>query len=744
MLPGLEDLENRGLFSREEIKQIIKKRQDFEYLLKRRSRVKEDFLRYLAYETQLESLRALRKRAILRNMKAKKIQWKRSCADGAIVNQLVLIYDRAVTKFKGDLRLWMMYLEFCREQNLRRQLRKVLARALQYHPTVPGLWMYAASYEFTMQKNMLSARAQMQRGLRMCPKSESMWIEYFKMELTYLAKLQARREVLGIGPLPKIARITTTDKDGARGYGGDGGEDVVMGDQEDDEDEGGGGGGRREESEKGGGMNGGGKKPTAIASGVGNRVGENDGDDDDEEEKEEEEEEEEEEEGGDEGAKNAKGRVVSGHQQGGPSGRVGGKDKDDEGEGQTGKQEEEGSDISTRLAKIIYGNAIAAIPDSLNFRRKFLEVVALMPFDGKEEVEEDIYASLAKDFRKKEESWDCRARRWVSRQGMGSRVAIEKAIQRYACFLEAAFNCTVEAVGRSQTSLREAEDMATLLLSLCERAEAAGASSHLMFTRHVRVLLNSGRDADALAVAARACEDESLNKSGNVWVVRLDLEMLHHNSLAMKNTDTDEDVAAAAALADDDDNHGWEGVEHYRQRMEALLEQALSVVPLSEAKPLWGKAICFFRESKASWDRLMKMAEKALALGCGTSGRSGPEVAIMLIDSSMDIGGVQDARKTYNRLLALPGAGLALFRHCIDMETYGDWAGEVNAASHIDRLFDMASSLYGEHDADIWLDYCKHKMKVGDAAGAARVHWKAKKMLKDPREFLEGYHRLQC
>jgi U3 small nucleolar RNA-associated protein 6 len=45
MIPELEDLESKGYFSRSEIKQIVKKRQDFEYALVRRATLKRDFLR---------------------------------------------------------------------------------------------------------------------------------------------------------------------------------------------------------------------------------------------------------------------------------------------------------------------------------------------------------------------------------------------------------------------------------------------------------------------------------------------------------------------------------------------------------------------------------------------------------------------------------------------------------------------------------------------------------------------------
>jgi U3 small nucleolar RNA-associated protein 6 len=45
MVPELEDFQRKKYFSKAEIKQIIAKRQDFEYLLKRKAALKQDFLR---------------------------------------------------------------------------------------------------------------------------------------------------------------------------------------------------------------------------------------------------------------------------------------------------------------------------------------------------------------------------------------------------------------------------------------------------------------------------------------------------------------------------------------------------------------------------------------------------------------------------------------------------------------------------------------------------------------------------
>lgn len=68
---------------------------------------------------------------------------------------------------------------------------------IRFHPKVAGVWIYAASWEFDYNLNVAAARALMQSGLRACPTSEDLWVEYLRMELTYLNKLKARKVALG-------------------------------------------------------------------------------------------------------------------------------------------------------------------------------------------------------------------------------------------------------------------------------------------------------------------------------------------------------------------------------------------------------------------------------------------------------------------------------------------------------------------------------------------------------------------
>ena len=46
MVPELEQLEEKGFFDKAEITELVKRRENFEYALKRRTPAKADYLRY--------------------------------------------------------------------------------------------------------------------------------------------------------------------------------------------------------------------------------------------------------------------------------------------------------------------------------------------------------------------------------------------------------------------------------------------------------------------------------------------------------------------------------------------------------------------------------------------------------------------------------------------------------------------------------------------------------------------------
>ncbi|CAI2178251.1 11600_t:CDS:10 [Funneliformis geosporum] len=151
MVPELEDLERKEIFTKEEIKSIIKKRTAFEYALKRRPAQKK------------------KKRAF-----------------------------KAVTKFKGDIKLWLQYIDFAKNEGNNLFNIGLSYSVLQLHPTKPIFWIMASKYEFEVNANIMSARVFLQRGLRLNCDSHQLWHQYFKLELVYVEKIKVRRRILGI------------------------------------------------------------------------------------------------------------------------------------------------------------------------------------------------------------------------------------------------------------------------------------------------------------------------------------------------------------------------------------------------------------------------------------------------------------------------------------------------------------------------------------------------------------------
>jgi U3 small nucleolar RNA-associated protein 6 len=137
------------LFTRAELADVVRRRRDFEFRLRRRSRLRADFLDYIAYELRLDALRNLRKRAIIRaadeeeddneggkKRRKKNKKWTKSISDVAGTLRVLDIYRMATVRFKGDLDLWFRYLEFCRGKRHGRmkQVRTLPSQYRIFHP----------------------------------------------------------------------------------------------------------------------------------------------------------------------------------------------------------------------------------------------------------------------------------------------------------------------------------------------------------------------------------------------------------------------------------------------------------------------------------------------------------------------------------------------------------------------------------------------------------------------------------
>lgn len=122
------------------------------------------------------------------------------------------ILDRATRKFHGDIGLWLQLLAFARKQKANKKVTQIITDMLRLHPTSPELWVYAADYAMDERGDVTEARSYMQRGLRFCSGSKHLWSEYLKLEMIYLAKIMARRRILGLDATSSKTHIAPKDE----------------------------------------------------------------------------------------------------------------------------------------------------------------------------------------------------------------------------------------------------------------------------------------------------------------------------------------------------------------------------------------------------------------------------------------------------------------------------------------------------------------------------------------------------
>ena len=116
-VPELQEWSQKGIFSRDEITSITKKRSDFEHILNARGSTPADYARYATYEMNLDALRKKR---------CKRLGVKASAFGGQSSQRTVFfVLDRATKKFPGDMGLWMQYINFCKKEKAGKTARKM-------------------------------------------------------------------------------------------------------------------------------------------------------------------------------------------------------------------------------------------------------------------------------------------------------------------------------------------------------------------------------------------------------------------------------------------------------------------------------------------------------------------------------------------------------------------------------------------------------------------------------------------
>ena len=127
--------------------------------------------------------------------------------------RIFFVLDRATRKFHGDTSLWMLYLRFARKEKANKKVAQIITSMLRLHPASPELWVYAAKYAWQERADITESRGYMQRGLRFCNRSKRLWSDYLKLEMLYIAKISARRQILGLNSISPQKELIQPSED---------------------------------------------------------------------------------------------------------------------------------------------------------------------------------------------------------------------------------------------------------------------------------------------------------------------------------------------------------------------------------------------------------------------------------------------------------------------------------------------------------------------------------------------------
>ncbi|RYP57090.1 hypothetical protein DL769_009696 [Monosporascus sp. CRB-8-3] len=181
-VPQLREFEEKGIFTPEEIRSLVRKRTDFEHLVLSPGNRPTDWLNYARWEKSLESLRAKR---------CRRLQIRTSSAHAG-QGRVFAILERAVGRHQGSVELWKEYLSYARDMKATKRYRKVMTRALRLHPAKSELWVLAGRRS-AASGDLPTARSFFMRGVRFCMREPTVWLEYARCEMEWLERMEARK-----------------------------------------------------------------------------------------------------------------------------------------------------------------------------------------------------------------------------------------------------------------------------------------------------------------------------------------------------------------------------------------------------------------------------------------------------------------------------------------------------------------------------------------------------------------------
>lgn len=179
MINELEQMKRTELFNDEEIREISRKRKEFEYHIQRRVKQKEDYVRYISYELALLEDISLRRKLTKLSEKKKEIEM-------TIARRLNRLFKQFIYRFQNEIEIYFEYIRFCKGVGFNQAISGIIGQMLQMHGDKPKMWQMASKWESEEENNLNNARNFLVKGIQRHPDSEVLYLELFNIEIMQL------------------------------------------------------------------------------------------------------------------------------------------------------------------------------------------------------------------------------------------------------------------------------------------------------------------------------------------------------------------------------------------------------------------------------------------------------------------------------------------------------------------------------------------------------------------------------
>ncbi|XP_047993663.1 U3 small nucleolar RNA-associated protein 6 homolog [Leguminivora glycinivorella] len=187
MINELEQMRRTGLYDEDEIREISRKRKEFEYRIQRRVKEKDDYVHYIAYELALIEDIAIRRKKTKLNEKKKDLEY-------AIAKRVNKVFKQFIYRFQNDLEIYFQYIKFCRSVGFDYAVSAIIGQMLQMHGDKPKMWQMAALWESEEQNNLDNAKNFLLKGIHRHPQACELYLDLFKIEVTLALKAENEEE----------------------------------------------------------------------------------------------------------------------------------------------------------------------------------------------------------------------------------------------------------------------------------------------------------------------------------------------------------------------------------------------------------------------------------------------------------------------------------------------------------------------------------------------------------------------